>query len=275
MPSHVDHGLVVVPTPNGDALLTRQDAGKFTLARCKDMELSVGDRIRFRQNYKGAGINNGDMGTVERVTKEGNIVYRDDNGKQKQSPASPVVQRGYAVTSYASQGKTVDHVIVSDSACKAATNRKEYFVSLSRGKQSVAIVTADRATLREHVGQLGVRPLASELRPKWERTFADRTGNVWRRGRMAADKARELVRETAAQVKAAAVRTAEAIANETKRMLARLRQLHTVEVAAPKVSLARTHQTQARAARLAEKLRSIDNAFKQHRASQQRRGIRI
>lgn len=34
--------------------------------------------------------------------------------------------RGYAVTSHASQGKTVDYVLFSDSCIKAATNARQW-----------------------------------------------------------------------------------------------------------------------------------------------------
>ena len=42
---------------------------------------------------------------------------------------------GYAVTSYGSQGKTVDYVLFSDSAIKPATNAEQWYVSISRGRR--------------------------------------------------------------------------------------------------------------------------------------------
>ena len=42
--------------------------------------------------------------------------------------------RGYAVTSYASQGKSVNHVLFSDSAVKAVTNNQQWYVTISRGQ---------------------------------------------------------------------------------------------------------------------------------------------
>ena len=47
--------------------------------------------------------------------------------------------------------------------CKAATNTKEFYVSISRGKQSCSILTADRYSLQAHIESLGDRALASDL----------------------------------------------------------------------------------------------------------------
>ena len=42
---------------------------------------------------------------------------------------------GYAVTSYGSQGRTVDYVLFSDSAVRAATNSRQWYVTISRGRR--------------------------------------------------------------------------------------------------------------------------------------------
>jgi len=71
--------------------------------------------------------------------------------------------RGYAVTSYGSQGKTVEHVLFSDSAVKVATNNQQWLVTISRGTRGVKIFTQDKVQLRENVCRLGDRELAIEL----------------------------------------------------------------------------------------------------------------
>jgi len=75
--------------------------------------------------------------------------------------------RGYAVTSYASQGKTVDYVLFSDSAVQAATSRQQWYVTISRGRKGVRIFTADKEQLRENIARAGDRELALDLtRPR-------------------------------------------------------------------------------------------------------------
>jgi hypothetical protein len=71
--------------------------------------------------------------------------------------------RGYAITSYGSQGKTVEHVLFSDSSVKAATNNQQWLVTISRGTRAVKIFTQDKVQLRENVGRLGDRELAIEF----------------------------------------------------------------------------------------------------------------
>ena len=66
--------------------------------------------------------------------------------------------RGFAITSYASQGKTVDHVLFSDSAVKAATNQQQWYVTISRGRKGITIFTSDKAQLRENILRSGDRP---------------------------------------------------------------------------------------------------------------------
>lgn len=71
--------------------------------------------------------------------------------------------RGYAVTSYGSQGKTVDHVLFADSAVRAATNSEQWYVTISRGRKSVRIFTTDRLQLRSAITRCGNRELALDL----------------------------------------------------------------------------------------------------------------
>jgi hypothetical protein len=70
---------------------------------------------------------------------------------------------GYAVTSYGSQGRTVDYVLFSDSTVKPATNAQQWYVTISRGRRGIRIFTPDKQQLRENVTRSGHRPLAMEL----------------------------------------------------------------------------------------------------------------
>jgi hypothetical protein len=70
---------------------------------------------------------------------------------------------GYAVTSYGSQGKTVDYVLFSDSTIKSATNAQQWHVSISRGWRGIRIFTPDKEQLRENIARSGDRPLAVDL----------------------------------------------------------------------------------------------------------------
>ena len=99
---------------------------------------------------------------------------------------------GYAVTSYGSQGKTVDHVLFSDSTIKAATNAQQWYVTISRGRRGIRIFTPDKIQLRENLVRSGHRPMALELepgfRPRYRNRFWNRLhGCLLRLGQRAAD----------------------------------------------------------------------------------------
>ena len=99
---------------------------------------------------------------------------------------------GYAVTSYGSQGKTVDYVLFSDSTIKAATNAQQWYVTISRGRRGIRIFTPDKEQLRENLTRSGHRLLALEfaggLRPRNGNRLWDRLhGYLLRFGQRAAD----------------------------------------------------------------------------------------
>ena len=117
----------------------------------------------------GSRFANGELVTVAKIKVGGEIVLADG----RMLPASyRQFVRGYAVTSYGSQGKTVDHVLFADSAIRAATNAQQWYVSISRGRKSVRIFTPDKAQLRSSIARSGDRPLAMDLKPPRSRREA-------------------------------------------------------------------------------------------------------
>jgi len=100
---------------------------------------------------------------------------------------------GYAVTSYAAQGKTVDHVLFSDSTSRPATSAQQWYVTISRGRKGISIFTSDPEQLRTNITRSGERPLAMELRPavrkrSWfyklvAKRFGERAANIFERAR--------------------------------------------------------------------------------------------
>jgi len=71
---------------------------------------------------------------------------------------------GYAVTSNASQSKTVDEVLmVASSRSLGAVNREQFYVTISRGRQRCRIFTDDKLLLRDHIVRSSSRKAALEL----------------------------------------------------------------------------------------------------------------
>jgi hypothetical protein len=81
------------------------------------------------------------------------------------APSQRLFVHSYAVTSYASQAKTADTVIVADAGNRAATNRQQWYVCISRGRRRVVVLTPNESELRENIQRSGKRELALEESP--------------------------------------------------------------------------------------------------------------
>ena len=162
-----DHGVVI--EKNGvRTTMSYRYADRFMVAAAKEMEIGAGDRLQLKFNGKsveGARINNGELVTVAAVTRDGSLVVEDRAGARKTlAPTQRLLMRGYAVTSYGSQGKTVNTVIMADAASRVATNAHQWYVTISRGRKRVVIFTPDKESLRYQVQQSGERELAMDLK---------------------------------------------------------------------------------------------------------------
>ena len=135
------------------------------------MRVSKGDEIRITKNgYDNLGkrLNNGSVLTVSKIKPNGQIeVIKKSNSKQTTYSLNPDhgnFDYAYATTSYNAQGKTVDHVIIAQPAATfPASNQKQFYVSVSRGRESVTIYTDDSEELLSHIGNSGDRLAAMEL----------------------------------------------------------------------------------------------------------------
>jgi ATP-dependent exoDNAse (exonuclease V) alpha subunit len=140
-----------------------KDLDRLTVCQPKELPLSSGDRLQLKANANatdGMKVVNGELVTVKQVHPDGRIALADGRTLDK---SYRQFVRGYAVTSYAAQGKTVDYVLFSDSAVQAATNEQQWYVTISRGRKGVQIFTADKIQLRQNVTRSGGRELALDI----------------------------------------------------------------------------------------------------------------
>jgi hypothetical protein len=129
----------------------------------RDITLSPGDKLQLKANGtagNGRKLANGEIVTVAAIKASGAIRLQDG---RVLPPHYRQFLRGYAVTSYGSQGKTVDHVLFSDSAVRAASNAQQWYVTISRGRKSVQIFTPDKHELQRAITRSGERELALDL----------------------------------------------------------------------------------------------------------------
>ena len=74
---------------------------------------------------------------------------------------------GYAVTSHAAQGKTVNEVlVVASSRALPAVHQEQFYVSISRGRERCQVFTDDVEQLRSHVTHSSKRLAAVVVVPR-------------------------------------------------------------------------------------------------------------
>lgn len=161
-----EKGLVILKGGRRSTVSFRY-ADRIAIVTPTPLTLAAGDRLQLKFNGRsaeGRAFANGELVTVRRMHADGRIVVVDEAGVTKTlSAVQRVFHLGYAITSYGSQGKTVDRVLLAD-AGTAATNRNQWYVAISRGRKQALVFTANRRELRAVIPRDGDRPLAVELK---------------------------------------------------------------------------------------------------------------
>jgi len=146
------------------ALLPTELANRFELYRPTQFALAVGDRVRVTAGGKtkdGKKLSNGSLLTVQGFSKRGDIIV--DHGRVIDRDFGHVTH-GYALTSHASQGDTVEKVFVGiSSQSLPATNERTAYVALTRGKEQAVVFTDDRKELLKAVSRPDDPMSATEL----------------------------------------------------------------------------------------------------------------
>ncbi len=129
-------------------------------------ELAIGDRLQFRIHDKRHKVANGEFATVIELGAA-QAKLRFDNQRELSVNLSQLrhVDHGYASTSHAAQGATVDRVIVNVDSMRSAqlVNRKQFYVSISRARQDARVYTDDAQALRRAVGRDQRKEVALEV----------------------------------------------------------------------------------------------------------------
>jgi conjugative relaxase-like TrwC/TraI family protein len=145
--------------------LPLSQSSRFQVYETQTLPLVPGDKIRITQNgFTSDGkhrLNNGAVYQVKGFTKADDLkltngwVIGKDYGN---------LAHGYCQTSHVAQSKTVDRVFVAQSAASVgASSTEQFYVSVSRARESVTVYTDDKARLAETIQSSGARMTAHEL----------------------------------------------------------------------------------------------------------------
>ena len=144
-------GRTVVWEPNRIAAR----AGGVEVYRSEEIELRAGDRIRWTRNDAGLGLVNSGTAEVAAV-RDGKVSFRLEDGRTLDlAPGDPQLRhldRAWASTVHAFQGRTVDTVIAAMEANHPhLTTQKSFYVEISRARDRAELVTDDREALKEQL----------------------------------------------------------------------------------------------------------------------------
>ncbi len=155
--------------------LGRGGAASFDVGETRKLKVAAGDRLLLQANATRKKFINGELVEVKAI-QGGALVLSDGRVIPENYRA---FTHGYAVTSHAAQGKTVDEVlVVASSRSLPAVSQEQFYVSISRGRDTCRVFTDDADLLRSHVTRSGTRLAAVEvisqqrLQPSvWQRSY--------------------------------------------------------------------------------------------------------
>ena len=161
---------VEIEDKQGKTLTLPPNSSKhFDIYDKSEIGISKGDILRMTCggcDEEERRINNGMILEVASISKDGRVILRNPVSKAKYILGRDYGHFSHArvLTSVASQGKSVDEVFISQPANTfKATDLKNFYVSMSRGKLALYVYTDDKEGLLEHTAETGDRQSAIEL----------------------------------------------------------------------------------------------------------------
>lgn len=171
--------LVVSGAVRGEQRIEPRSESGYGVGTANEILVAVGDRLLIRANAKPASLRNGDLVQVSSIGSDGTISLEDGRSIP---PWFREFSHGYAATSHASQGKTVDRgIVLMGEEGIAAGNLKQAYVSNSRFRESQMIYTSDKTGAREAMMRPSDRKLALEMTAGGEAESAAAPSSSWRK----------------------------------------------------------------------------------------------
>lgn len=164
-----EEGVTIQNEHGQSAPLPTLKSSHYDVYHKSEIRLAKGDAVRITRNgfdQDKTRLDNGQTMEVVKVGKQGDVVLRNAISKVEYRLDKEFghIAHAYCVTSHASQGKTVDEVFIAQPAATfAATNAKQFYVSVSRGRERVRIYTDDKEQLLVNASEMGDRQSAIEL----------------------------------------------------------------------------------------------------------------
>ena len=119
----------------------------------KQVYLAIGEKILFTKNeYKEYDIRNGERATITNIEDKFLTVKTEDNRELKiDTEKFPyIIDYGYALTTYKSQGQTYNKVVIdADTSVPVLNDMRNAYVNITRCRNEIQIYTDDKDYLKE------------------------------------------------------------------------------------------------------------------------------
>ena len=129
--------------------------GGVEVYRSETTQLRAGDRVRFTRNDPASGLTNGQVASVESIGKDGVRFRLEDGSLARLGENDPMLRhldRAWAATVHAFQGRTVDRIVAAMPAGNPnLVNQKSLYVAISRARDRADLITDDPKRLADHL----------------------------------------------------------------------------------------------------------------------------
>lgn len=124
-------------------------------------ELGIGDQIIMKKNDTKLGLKNGQIGKITAIREDEITVKFDKDEKTFLINQYKYIAHAYAITDFASQGKTTDKVIAVANSQAASFN--DFYTQITRAKNEAHIITDDIEELKTRAARDSQKLNASEM----------------------------------------------------------------------------------------------------------------
>lgn len=124
-------------------------------------DLGIGDQIIMKKNDTKLGLKNGQIGKITAIKEDEITVKFEKDEKTFSINQYKYVAHAYAITDFASQGKTTDKVIAVANSQAASFN--DFYTQITRAKNEAHIITDDLEELKTRAARDSQKLNASEM----------------------------------------------------------------------------------------------------------------
>jgi conjugative relaxase-like TrwC/TraI family protein len=136
------------------------EGSKLNLFEDKKRELGIGENVIMKKNDKKLGLSNGQMGKITNIEKDKLTVQFDKKEVTFSTKDYKYINHAYAITDFASQGKTTDKVIAVANSQAASFN--DFYTQITRAKNEAVIITDSIEELQKRAAMDSVKLNATE-----------------------------------------------------------------------------------------------------------------